>query len=146
MSRLILILALIPAIVSCRQSEQDRRAFVAQPHDKMVEELRSMPVDRQIPLYLYAMERVRPRPVGLAVEIAQGGEGTAHVVGRLISATGSNVERVNLLMILSSMKQMGRFDSCRDPSIMRNIRPRAYSADDVEGQLVYALDFVDLCS
>jgi len=145
MLRAFLIVAMILISSGCAPDDDNRQGLITQPPEQMVEHIRRLPLDQKIQFYLHAMEQVRPRPVALAVEIAQGGADTARVVGRSIRISNDNKERNDLLVILLSMKDMGIFDSCNVPSIRQDIMPRDYTPEDAEGQLIYALAFIDLC-
>lgn len=146
MLRLAAAVATLSLCCSCTQPETGEQGnFIRQSPEQMVEALRQAPPARKLELYLSAMKRVRPRPVGLAAEIAQGGEATARTVARTISHSEDNQDRNNLLLILISMKEMAIFDSCRDPAIRALVMPRDYDTRDTGGQLLYALGIVDLC-
>lgn len=104
-----------------------------------------MPANRQIHFYLYAMKRIRPRPIELGVEIALRGEPTARIVASMIANSRNIKERNDLLLILISMREMEVFDSCSDNSVRHSILPQAYSVEEAPANLRYALGVIDLC-
>lgn len=140
-------LILLAAIITlgCSRDVTPEEQFVGKTPEERQEYIKGLPIDQKLHFYLYAMRRIRPRPVDLAVGIAQGGEINARVIANRIQSSNDISERNNLLTILISMREMNIYDSCSNSEIRRAIAPSEYSVDNSEGQLRYALSFIDLC-
>jgi hypothetical protein len=133
------------AAVSCSQAATPEEQFVEKTPEARLEYMRALPLDRKLHFYLYAMRRVRPRPVDLAVDLARGGAVNARVIANRIRSSNDIHDRNNLLRILTSMHETNIYDSCENRQIRGAIMPLEYSVEESEAQLLYALNFIDLC-
>lgn len=130
-------------IVGCSPSGD--HDFSRKPREEQLQILKTLPIQRQIPLYLESMGRLKPPPMEQAVEIARGGEKSASAIAIAIKTSQDIEDRNALLQVLLSMRDMGVYDPCGDDEIRKVIAPRSYGSDNAEAGLRYALSFIELC-
>jgi hypothetical protein len=139
------LLCLAAILCSSCHGQAAPKWYEGKSEGQLLEGIRGRPLEQQIDRYLEAMRGIRPPPVFIETEIAQLGSDAVPTIVRKIRHTQDFGDKMNLIMILVSMREMNVFDSCRVPSVRNAILPDGYAVDQSLGRQRYALAVIDLC-
>lgn len=97
------------------------RAFFRLPLSQQVRAIKDYPIEEQIDIYLYAVQKQHPPVLGFAYDIAERGPTAVPTLLQRLREAPSDLTKADLIYVFEAMAVRGSYDVKGDSGVMRAI-------------------------